>query len=76
MALIPCPECSREISDKAKACPLCGYPLAASDAGLSEGDQEELERLRQEQLLLAQMQGEVDGWTMGYLTGGQQGGLW
>ncbi len=28
MALIACPECSREISTAAKACPACGYPLA------------------------------------------------
>ena len=28
MALIKCPECGREISDKAKACIHCGYPLA------------------------------------------------
>ncbi|RII26755.1 MAG: hypothetical protein CXR31_10130 [Geobacter sp.] len=28
MALINCPECSREISDKANACPHCGYPIA------------------------------------------------
>lgn len=27
MALIQCPECGREISDKVKACPHCGYPL-------------------------------------------------
>lgn len=27
MALINCPECSKEISDKVKACPHCGYPL-------------------------------------------------
>jgi len=27
MALINCYECSREISDKAKACPHCGAPL-------------------------------------------------
>ncbi len=27
MALIPCPECSREISDKAAACPHCGNPM-------------------------------------------------
>lgn len=25
--LVSCPECSREISDKAMSCPLCGYPL-------------------------------------------------
>ena len=27
MALINCKECGKEISDKAKACPNCGYPL-------------------------------------------------
>ena len=27
MALIKCPECGKEISDKAKACIHCGYPL-------------------------------------------------
>lgn len=28
MALIKCPECDREISDKATACPHCGYPIS------------------------------------------------
>lgn len=27
MALIKCPECGREISDKAGSCPHCGYPI-------------------------------------------------
>ena len=27
MALILCPECGREISDAAAACPNCGFPL-------------------------------------------------
>ena len=27
MALIKCPECGKEISDRASACPHCGYPL-------------------------------------------------
>ena len=27
MALSPCPECNREISDKAEFCPHCGYKL-------------------------------------------------
>lgn len=27
MALINCPECGKEISDKAAACPHCGYPI-------------------------------------------------
>lgn len=28
MALIKCPECSKEISDKASSCPNCGCPLS------------------------------------------------
>jgi len=28
MALIPCPECGREVSSAARACPNCGYPVA------------------------------------------------
>lgn len=28
MALIKCPECGKEISDKAAACPNCGCPIA------------------------------------------------
>lgn len=28
MALIKCPECGKEISDKAKACPNCGAPIS------------------------------------------------
>lgn len=27
MALISCPECKREISDQAKSCPHCGFPI-------------------------------------------------
>ena len=29
MAMIPCPECTKQISDKASNCPNCGYPIAA-----------------------------------------------
>ena len=32
MALIPCPECGREVSSAAPACPACGYPLHAGSA--------------------------------------------
>lgn len=31
MALIECPECGRDISDKAEACIHCGYPLSDKD---------------------------------------------
>lgn len=27
MALISCPECEKEVSDKAKSCPNCGFPF-------------------------------------------------
>ena len=32
MALIKCPECAREVSSHAPACPACGYPLRATGA--------------------------------------------
>lgn len=28
MALIPCPECQRQVSTQAVACPQCGHPIA------------------------------------------------
>ena len=31
MALIKCPECSKDVSDKAQSCPNCGYELKKSD---------------------------------------------
>lgn len=31
MALMLCPECSKEVSDKADACPHCGAPRAGGD---------------------------------------------
>lgn len=30
MALITCPECNGQVSDKATTCPHCGYPIAAN----------------------------------------------
>lgn len=36
MALIKCPECGREISDKAQACIHCGYPLAKASINPDE----------------------------------------
>jgi zinc-ribbon domain len=30
MALIPCPECGSEVSDRAPTCPKCGVPLAST----------------------------------------------
>ena len=28
MTLIPCPECDQKVSDRARACPKCGFPVA------------------------------------------------
>lgn len=28
MSLIPCPECDESVSDRARACPHCGFPVA------------------------------------------------
>jgi len=36
MALIQCPECNREISDQAAACPNCGWPPAGRDMKAGE----------------------------------------
>ena len=32
MALINCPECAKQVSTEAQACPACGYPIAAKQA--------------------------------------------
>lgn len=37
MALIKCPECENEISDKAEACPKCGCPIV-QESEISESD--------------------------------------
>ncbi|KGC45678.1 NINE protein [Burkholderia pseudomallei] len=31
MALINCPECKTAVSDQARSCPSCGYPIAEKD---------------------------------------------
>ena len=45
MALISCPECGKEISDRAKVCPNCGYPIEEYVQELKEKDEE---RIREE----------------------------
>ena len=37
MALLPCPECRREVSSRAAACPNCGCPLSAVGVSGSAG---------------------------------------
>ena len=40
MALIKCPECGKEISDKATVCPNCGYPITTEPTIDSDADEE------------------------------------
>lgn len=42
MALINCPECNREISDLAKACPHCGYELVETKQAPQSTELEEV----------------------------------
>lgn len=38
MALIECPECGEEISEKAEACPNCGVPLSPPRESSADGE--------------------------------------
>ncbi|MCG5501223.1 zinc-ribbon domain-containing protein [Ectothiorhodospira lacustris] len=40
MALIDCPECGRQVSDKAPTCPGCGAPIAALESTESQAWQQ------------------------------------
>lgn len=42
MALIQCPECNKEISDRVKACPHCGFPLSENADGQGRVQQVEI----------------------------------
>ena len=42
MALINCPECGKEISDKSKQCIHCGYPLKQKNICLVNGKEQDL----------------------------------
>lgn len=47
MALISCPECGRQVSDRAVSCPDCGCPISAAPAPVpvQQNNAEELSRL-------------------------------
>lgn len=47
MALIKCPECGKEISSKADACPNCGFPL---DAMEDQDDSNQTEEIKTQNL--------------------------
>ncbi|MBN1223223.1 MAG: zinc ribbon domain-containing protein [Candidatus Aminicenantes bacterium] len=38
MALVACPECGKSVSEKARSCPNCGYPLKAGSGYFAEGE--------------------------------------
>lgn len=42
--LIPCPECAHEVSDRAAACPRCGFPIAEHVAEQRAVQQAQTER--------------------------------
>lgn len=46
MALIKCPECKKEISDKASSCPICGFPLSEYLAN-AKNEKQRLEKEKQ-----------------------------
>lgn len=52
--LIACPECERKVSDRAKACPDCGFPVAEHFA------EQQAARDRQARLASRERVGEVD----------------
>lgn len=45
MALISCPECGKQISDKAVSCPGCGCPMSDIMAMIKDNDKSDLDRL-------------------------------
>ena len=47
MALIKCPECQKEISEQAKACPHCGYPINSSKSEKKEEVKHEQQPVQQ-----------------------------
>ncbi|MDR0834688.1 MAG: zinc-ribbon domain-containing protein [Candidatus Symbiothrix sp.] len=47
MALINCPECGKEISDKALQCPQCGCPINSEVVKMRKTDVNSPERMQQ-----------------------------
>lgn len=52
--LIECPECERRVSDRAKACPDCGFPVAEETEAAAARERDRLERKSRK------LAGEVD----------------
>ena len=52
--LVDCPECEHRVSDRAAACPQCGFPIADEMKARREREAEEVDRAQREHV------GEVD----------------
>ncbi|MCR9162389.1 MAG: hypothetical protein ACE37F_31685 [Nannocystaceae bacterium] len=52
--LVDCPECEHRVSDRAAACPQCGFPIAAELAAQREREAAEADRTQRERV------GDVD----------------
>ncbi len=48
MALIKCPECGKEISDRAEMCVYCGYPLTSKKVEEDHSTDEKIPSMREE----------------------------
>ncbi|MEM9188504.1 MAG: zinc-ribbon domain-containing protein [Myxococcota bacterium] len=75
--LISCPECGRKVSDRAKACPDCGFPVAEWVSEQTAAKAAEVARATRKDI------GEVDcpycdarGFRMVEMEGGGQGFAW
>lgn len=56
MALIKCPECGKEISDKAESCPNCGYPINKFAPNIGDENVENTNKRDQEQMSVAYLE--------------------
>lgn len=63
MALITCPECGREISDRAEACPNCGFPITKSEEMDNELQVSDVVLAKEEQNPPAATKEKSEGWT-------------
>ncbi|CAN7296705.1 hypothetical protein [Acidovorax sp. Leaf78] len=61
MALITCPDCNRQVSSLAVACPGCGYPIASAHGELGPGGQKPLSALQSPQVW-GRVTGVVGAW--------------
>lgn len=68
MAMIKCPECGKDISDKAAACPNCGCPISGAT---SDSAKLTFSMASQRFLVSATVSVSLDGEDVGLLSDGQ-----